>query len=72
MTATTSVNCYYCGKPCDAPVETGRAWIHPKQGRVTCCNSCGGYETCPSCGKLWENLFSPKGTPCDACNEEDG
>ncbi len=60
-------NCHYCKKPCNAAEEIKRAWIHPTKGNVTCCNSCGGYEICPECNKLWENLHWPKNTPCFKC-----
>jgi hypothetical protein len=67
ITAPPNIACRYCNKLCATAVEIERAWVHPKKGLVTCCNVCGGYETCPECGKLWENLYQAKNTPCLEC-----
>lgn len=65
-----SIVCCYCHKLCNTAIEIERAWIHPVNGQVTCCNACGGYETCPECGKLWENLQSPDNAPCFECADK--
>jgi hypothetical protein len=62
-----SVVCYFCKKLCDQPEELQRAYVNPKNGRVCVCNHCGGYEHCPQCGQLWENLHRPVGAICLRC-----
>lgn len=62
--------CCYCKNQCNTTEEIERAWTHPKKGRVTCCNSCGGYEICPECGKMWENLHRVKNALCFDCAEK--
>ena len=63
------IQCCYCGKPCEKPEEQARQWRHPQKGLVAVCNPCGGYENCPACGKLWENL-GESGTPCFDCQDK--
>lgn len=65
----TTVPCRYCGKQCLTEVELARHW-YDNGVRVTCCNKCGGYETCPRCGQLWENLSYPAGCICPECEEK--
>ena len=57
--------CRYCRKECTDPAELKRA-----DGGVTVCNACGGYEYCPQCNNLWENVFAEEGAPCFACQEK--
>lgn len=64
-----NATCCYCRKVCDTVEENERVWRHPVKGRVTCCNSCGGYETCPECGHLWENLHRIKNALCFECSK---
>jgi hypothetical protein len=65
-----NIPCCYCDKVCATAEENDRRWLHPVKGQVTCCNDCGGYETCPECGKLWENLYQVKNAPCFECAEK--